>query len=122
MATTTPRISPQIAYTVIATLPDGPTAEAYIAWLAGGHISDVIAGGALSGQIMRLDPAPGAGEGKLPQEVRVEVHYRFPDRATFDRYERDHAPALRAEGLARFGPERGVRFERRLGEVVAQLP
>ena len=28
------------------------------------------------------------------------------------------APGLRAEGLARFGPERGVRFERRVGEIV----
>lgn len=107
---------PQIAYTVTATLP-GAVAEEYIAWLTGGHVADVIAGGAASGQIARLDQAgPDAGG-----TVRIEVQYLFPDRAAFDRYEREGAPKLRAEGLARFGPDRGVSFERRVGEVVASL-
>lgn len=108
---------PQIAYTVTATLLDAAAAEEYIAWLTGGHVADVIAGGAASGQIARLDPA-GAEAGSA---ARIEVRYLFPDRAAFDRYEQEHAPKLRAEGLARFGPDRGVGFERRVGAVVAPL-
>src|SRR5690606_5027785 len=107
---------PQIAYTVTATLPGAALAEEYIAWLTGGHVADVIAGGAVRGQIARLDPGPEASGA-----VRIEVRYLFPDRAAFDRYEREGAPRLRAEGLARFGPDRGVTFERRVGEVVARV-
>lgn len=109
----------QIAYIVTATLPDAAVAEEYIAWLEGGHVADVIARGALSGQIVRLD---GAGGGDAMDERRVEVRYLFPSRAGFESYEREGAPALRAEGIARFGPARGVRFERRVGEVVASFP
>lgn len=39
-------------------------------------------------------------------------------RACFETYERDHAPRLRAEGLARFPVESGIRYSRSLGEIV----
>jgi len=76
-------------------------------WLVEGHLADVCAAGALSADAVRFDDAP---------EV-VEARYRFASREAFAAYERDHAPRLRAEGRALF-PE-GVRFERRLGEVLA---
>jgi hypothetical protein len=114
----------QIAYIVTATLPNRATAEEYLAWLREGHVADVIAHGALSGEIVLLDAAAGTAEagGQPEGERRVEVRYRFGDRAAFDRYEREGALALRADGLARFGPDRRVRFERRVGEVVASIP
>ncbi len=98
-----------IAYTVIATLPDEGTASEYLAWLREGHVAAVIHGGAESGEIVRVTE-PG-----LP--LQIEVRYRFSSREAFERYVRDFAGPLRADGIQRFPPERGIRFERRLGEV-----
>jgi hypothetical protein len=99
-----------IAYSVIASLPDERTASEYIAWLESGHVDHVVACGAHTGMIVRVqEPA---------EPVQVETRYIFPNRAAFETYVREHAPKLRAEGLRRFGPERGVRFERRVGTVV----
>lgn len=100
-----------IAYTVRATLPDDAAADRYISWLEDGHIDAVIKGGAHSAMIVRLDRE---GPGDRP---RVEVRYIFSTRAAFEGYVREHAPALRADGLKHFGPESGVAFERSTGEV-----
>jgi len=99
-----------IVYCVTATLPDEATCREYVEWLHEGHVTDVIAGGASSGCVVRIeDPAT---------PIRVETRYEFESREALDRYVEEAAPTLRAEGLARFGPERGVRFERRVGRVV----
>jgi hypothetical protein len=100
----------RIAYTVRATLPDKPVADEYIAWLQDGHIQAVIKGGAASAEIVQItDPAA---------PIRVEARYIFQDRAALDRYFRDSAPALRAEGLAKFPPSRGIALERMIGQLV----
>lgn len=104
----------KIAYTVRATCVSGEQAEAYAAWLRDGHLAAVVAGGARSGACVRLDDEPG-------NRFRVEARYEFPDRAAFDAYVRDHAPALRQEGLRRFGPETGVRFERTVGVIAGSV-
>ena len=96
-----------IAYTVRATLPDQETAHAYLLWLSGGHLAQVLAGGADRAEVGALDGEP----------PKIESRYRFPNREVFDRYEQDHAPALRAEGLSRFGSA-GIRFERSLGTIL----
>ena len=101
-----------IAYSVTATLPDARTADEYVSWLEDGHLDAVIKGGAHSAMIVRLDPVSPADR---PQ---VETRYIFSTRALFDQYVRDHAPALRAEGLRRFPPERGIVMTRRTGIVV----
>lgn len=99
-----------IVYTVTATLPDHPTAEGYLDWLRDGHVDAVVAAGAHSAMIVRLtDP---------PEPIRVETRYVFPTRQAFDDYLIHHAPALRAAGAERFGPETGVCFTRTVGEVV----
>ncbi|MFT3684840.1 MAG: DUF4286 family protein [Phycisphaerales bacterium] len=102
-----------IAYTVTARLPDLATRERFVAWLAGGHVAEVCGYGALSGQIVVLDQPQG-------EPPVVEVRYLFPDRATLDRYFSEYAPRLRAEGLARFGPESGVQFSRSTGVISHQ--
>jgi hypothetical protein len=102
-----------IAYTVSARLPDQTTRDRFVDWLASGHVADVCNSGALSGQIVVLDQP--AGEPPV-----VEVRYLFPDRATLDRYFTEYAPRLRAEGLARFGPDSGVQFSRTTGVVPHQ--
>jgi len=99
-----------IAYTVTAELPDSDTREAYLEWLANGHVDAVIDGGALSGSIVRIDdPA---------EPRRVETRYLFASHGDLEVYVRDHAPALRTDGMARFGPETGVRFSRTVGELI----
>jgi hypothetical protein len=99
-----------IAYSVIATLPDPATRDEYVAWLEDGHLDAVIKGGAHSAMIVVLDePA---------HPLQVETRYIFATRAAFDQYVARHAPALRADGLARFPPSRGVSMERRLGRIM----
>ena len=94
-----------LAYIVSATLPSPAMRERYIAWLKTG---------ALSGMIVQLDePA---------DPIVVQTRYVFQSREDYDRYTTEYAPALRAEGLARFGPETGVRFSREIGIVVGQAP
>ncbi len=101
-------MSKRILYTVTATLPDEPTAAEYIAWLEDGHVDQVVAAGAHSGMIVRLEGAP----------ARVQTQYVFSTRETFDRYVQRDAPALRADGLKRFPPERGIVFSREIGEIL----
>jgi len=99
-----------IVYTVTATLPDRPTADRYLDWLRDGHVDAVVAAGAHSAMIVRVtDP---------PDPIRVETRYVFSTRQAYDDYLAHHAPALRADGAERFGPETGVRFSRSVGEVV----
>ncbi len=100
-----------LCYMVTATLPDERTADEYVGWLESGHIQQVIDAGAQSGAIVRLDPdATG--------KPRVMSQYAFATRQAFDLYCERHAPALRADGLAKFPPSRGIRFERRVGLIV----
>ena len=101
----------KIFYAVTATLPGRDLASEYVGWLEGGHVGDVIAAGATSAAIVRLDPPADD-----PDTVRIETQYVFPSRGVFDGYEREHAPALREIGRDRFGG-RGVSFERRVGEI-----
>jgi len=51
----------------------------------------------------------------------VETQYVFPSRKALDGYLRDHAPALRADGLKHFPPESGVTFSRQIAEIAAEL-
>ena len=63
------------------------------------------AAGAVSAEVVEHD---GGG---------FEARYTFASREAFAAYERDHAPRLRAEGLALFGPDKGVSYRRTLGTV-----
>jgi hypothetical protein len=105
----------RISYSVIISLPTAGLAEEYAAWLKNGHIDAVIRGGASSGELVVLDPDQ-APSGKEPM-VRLMAQYVFPSREVFDQYVRVHAPALRAEGLAKFGPSTGVTYQRLVGEI-----
>ena len=100
----------RIAYTVTATLPDEATAREYIEWLNNGHVDEVIEHGAHSALIVRVtEPA---------EPIRIETRYIFSTRAVFDRYVERFAPMLREDGLKKFPAERGVTFERKVGNVI----
>jgi hypothetical protein len=101
-----------IVYTVTATFPNAVMADEWLAWLRGGHVAEVLAGGAISAEVAALDAPPHA----------FEVRYRFPSRDVFERYEREHAPRLRAEGLRRFPVEKGVLYRRSVGVLVDVFP
>ena len=107
---------PPLAYTVRATIPEEPLADRFIAWLEGGHLAGVLSGGADRAEVLRQDPEPGASS------FIVEVRYRFPSRTVFETYERDFAPALRAEGIELFGPDSGIVMERSIGAIIAATP
>lgn len=100
----------QFLYTVTATFVDGHVADEWVAWLRDGHLADVLRGGALDATVVRLDGDP----------LTLEVHYHFASRESFATYERDAAPALRAEGMAKFPPSRGVSYRRSFGEIVVK--
>jgi hypothetical protein len=99
-----------IAYTVRCTFSDEATARDWAAWLREAHLDDVLDAGAERASLVRLD-GPG---------IAYEARYRFPDRAAFDAYITDHAPRLRAEGLARFPLDLGLDYTRCVGEVVVR--
>jgi hypothetical protein len=50
-----------------------------------------------------------------------EVRYHFPSREAFGRYEKEHAPRLRSEGLKLFPVEKGVEYKRTVGVSVAEF-
>ena len=101
-----------VAYTVVATFEVSAVAEEWLGWLRTGHIAEVLAGGATDAEVVELDSPPRT----------FEVRYHFPSRAAFARYEQEHAPRLRAEGLQRFPLERGVSYRRSVGMVAATFP
>jgi len=98
---------PRVAYTVAVTFSDPALAEGWLAWLRGGHIAQVIAGGATDAEVVELDAEAGRS---------FEVRYRFPSRDAFARYEREFAPRLREEGARLFPQEKGVAYRRAVGE------
>lgn len=101
------RFAAPVVYTVTATFPNDALAAEWLTWLRERHIAQVLAGGATDAEIVEREG-----------EVRTfEVRYHFPSRLAFAVYEQDHAPGLRAEGLQRFSPERGVTYRRSVGLV-----
>lgn len=106
-----------VQYSVLATLPTQALRDQYRDWLAHGHVQDVVAAGARAAMVVVLDADPSA-----PPAWRVLAVYRFPSQAALDRYLRDDAPRLRAQGLALFGPPTGVTFSRWSGPIIFETP
>jgi len=98
-------------YTVAAEFDDPAVRDEWVGWLRDGHLDDVFQGGAMRAEVIVEHVGPG-------QFPRAEVRYHFASAAAFATYEREHAPRLRAEGLTRFPPTRGIRYARRTGDVV----
>lgn len=93
----TKRVPPKVIYEVNVEV-DAAAQDEYRAWLRD-HIAEILAlpgfTGAKSFEV--LEPPPSAGR------VGLSVQYTLIDRAALDDYLRDHAPRLRADGIARFG-------------------
>lgn len=77
---------------------DGSAADEYRRWLRA-HVAELLAIDGFLGaqQFEVVDPPATAGC------VGLCVQYRLRDAAALEAYLRDHAPRLRADGVARFG-------------------
>jgi quinol monooxygenase YgiN len=98
-----------IIYEVRASVEDA-VADDYRAWLAP-HVAGILAiPGFARAELLREDGEPG--------RTVYCVRYHLADRAALEAYLRDHAPRLRADGIARFG----TRFSatRRVSELIAE--
>lgn len=70
----------------------------YRAWLDA-HVREILAIDGFTGARVFAINEPAAGDGR----VALCVQYALRDPAALDAYLREHAPRLRADGLARFG-------------------
>ena len=86
--------------------------EQWVSWLKNGHIQDVIDGGADGGEVVAMDCDDGR---------QYEVRYFFPDRATFENYEKHHAPRLREDRLEKFPLDQGLSYHRTMGQVAFEI-
>lgn len=70
----------------------------YLEWLQA-HVAEICTLPGFTGaEVFEVtDPPPAAGR------VGLCTQYRLVDQAALDAYLRDHAPRLRADGMARFG-------------------
>jgi Domain of unknown function (DUF4286) len=77
---------------------DAAAHDDYRVWLHD-HIAEILALPGFAGAKVFevLEPPPSAGR------VGLCVQYALKDRASLDDYLREHAPRLRADGVARFG-------------------
>ena len=107
----------RLLYTVRVTCKDLHQRGRYLAWLVPSHVEAVKAAGAEAVRVTLYDADPNAAPDSPAARPAVENAYVFPSRKAFDSYVRDHAPALREDGLKHFPPESGVTFERKLGEI-----
>ena len=86
---------------------------AYRAWLDA-HVREIVALDGFEGAEVFERREPAAAEG----ELALCTQYRLRDAAALDAYLREHAPRLRADGVARFGE--AFRAERRVLEPLAR--
>lgn len=92
---------------------DAAIATEYLAWLRA-HIDGICAlPGFLGADLHEVnEPAPAAGR------IALCVRYRLRDAAALEAYLREHAPRMRADGLARFGGK--FEASRRVMRVMAR--
>ena len=87
-----------VVYEVNLTV-DRDIADEYAGWL-GEHVCEMLALPGFESAEWLEDAEADASAGADP---RWTVHYRLGSYDDFLRYEREHAPRMRAEGLERFG-------------------
>lgn len=77
---------------------DATVREAYFEWLEA-HVAEIRALPGFTGaEVFEVLDPPSA-----PGRTTICVQYRLTGHDALDAYLRDHAPRLRADGLARFG-------------------
>ncbi len=116
-----------VSYVVRASCGSASLRTSYVQWLVGsaqqfGHMAEVLGAGALTAEVVTLDRPEGA---QVDETWIAEARYTFRNRAALESYLAEHAPRLRVDGLAKFGPQGSVGsvlFARFTGELVRALP
>ena len=106
-------VSEPLSYVVTATLHDQSDAERYIEWLKRGHVQAVLKW-ASRAEIVLLDSSSRTHA----SDMYVQSIYLFKDRATFQRYEEEGAPQLRAEGIEFAKSLARIELKRSIGAVL----
>lgn len=101
----------RFVYAVRARFADAEVRARFVAWLADGHLADVVRAGAADAELVEMPACADSPHGD------VEARYHFADEAAFAAYERGPAEALRAEGRALFPADAGVAMTRSTGVV-----
>jgi hypothetical protein len=94
----------------------------FIAWLAGGHLADVVKAGALDAELVDFEDFVEFGPETADAIGEVESRYHFASREAFEAYAAGPAVALRAEGMAKFPPERGIVMTRVFARSLVRVP
>jgi hypothetical protein len=110
---------PRFLYAVRSRFTSREVRAEFIAWLAGGHLADVVKAGALDAELVEFEPDPARGSDAIGD---VESRYHFASREAFEAYAAGPAVALRAEGMAKFPPERGIVMTRIFASSVVRVP
>lgn len=105
-------------YAVRTRFTDHAVRREFIDWLEHGHLAAVVEAGALSAELVELEPPADAPD--APADV--ESRYRFASREAYERYAAGPALPLRADGLARFPAERGVTMTRIFARLRTAVP
>ena len=100
-----------LVYTVSVRFPNEGLRDEFVAWLEDGHLADVVAAGAESGEVIVPDG----------DQLVVDAVYRFSSREAFAAYVEGPAVALRASGSSTFA-DRGAVFTRSTGLSRYQYP
>lgn len=98
-----------VSYTLEVTFQDADVANEWTDWMRGGHMQALLAHGADRAELVRWSDE---------DDIRFTARYRFPTRADFDTYLAEHAEDLRADGMKRFPPSRGIVYSRTVGEIL----
>ena len=96
-------------YTVTAKLFSKLDAEHYLNWLNDGHIQALLPW-AIEAQVICLDS-------QKDNEYIIQSRYLFNHRVDFERYQKEGAPQLQAEGRAFATQLSAIEFERNWGTL-----
>lgn len=128
--------STMFVYTVTAVGWISDNADAYASWLTDGHIQPIVdSGRAVQAAVQRVSDdavatvaAAAAKPAGAPADAgpawAVQSVYHFASKDDFDYYVQHVAPGLRADGVAKWGPESGqaVSFIRATAQEAGVYP
>ncbi len=104
----------KMAWRLRAIISKPDIVQSWFTWMDTEHVPDVLAAGAESGRLVRID-----GDGPT---VFYDIEYVFPSREKLEMYLQNNHPDLRVKGLRRFPPESGVDYVREAGVILATYP
>lgn len=102
-----------VSYSVFIKITNQGRETDWLSWMKNKHLDDVKKGGAIKATLIRLDADD-------TQDIAYEARYLFKNREEFSFYLKEHAPALRAEGLEKFPPEDGFSYSRSSGDIIQE--